>query len=296
MAQGGALLPRITARLHLRARRATSHLLDGQYASIHRGRSLDFTELRDYVVGDEVADIDWKATARTGSPLVRRSAAERRHRVLLVADTGRDLAAAAPSGEPKRDLAIEALGVLGWLAIRHGDETALVLGDAEGIEQAPFLASEAALERGLRRLHSRPRLDGPRSDLPGVLERVRRTVRHRTLLVVAADEVEFDDDLARLVATLAAQHELVWLEIADADPARAGGGRSYDVDGEWTMPAALHRSRRLHEEYDRAQLERRERMRAHLDRHAIPFARLESRDAVVPELLRMLKSRQHART
>ncbi|NLT25425.1 MAG: DUF58 domain-containing protein [Microbacteriaceae bacterium] len=285
------------SRLHLRARRAATHLLDGQYASIHRGRSLDFTDLRDYVVGDEVADIDWKATARTGEPLVRRSAAERRHRVLFALDTGRDLAARSANGEPKRDIAVEAVGVLGWLALRHGDEVGLVLGDAEGLEQLPFRAGEAALERGLRRLHDRPRLDGPRSDLAEVLERVRRTVRHRTLLVVVADETEFDDRIAGLVSTLAAQHEVVWLELADADLGRAAatGRPVYDVDGGWSLPAMLHGDRRLRAEADAAAAERRERMRAHFDRHAVSTARLGARDEVVGELLAMLKARRHAR-
>lgn len=291
------LLNRVRSRLHLGAHRAATHLLDGQYPSIHRGRSLDFTDLREYELGDEVGDIDWKATARTGTPLVRRSAAERRHRILFAVDTGRDLAAVAASGEPKHEIAIQAIGTLGWLALRHGDEVGVVLGDADGVEQLPYRVREAELERALRRVRDRPRLDGARSDLQAVLERVASTVRHRTVLVVVAGEVEFDDELAALVARLAAQHELIWLEIADADPGleRVRGERVYDVDGDWAMPTLLRGHRGLRDELAAAMVERRERMRTHFDRHAVSSARLENVPATVPALLRMLKARRHAR-
>ena len=47
-------------------------MLDGEHGSIHKGRSMDFDDLREYVLGDDVKDLDWKATARSGRPLVKR--------------------------------------------------------------------------------------------------------------------------------------------------------------------------------------------------------------------------------
>lgn len=298
-----SLLNRVKSRLYLRARRAVTHLLDGQYASIHRGRSLDFNDLREYVPGDEIGDIDWKATARSGETLVRRYTAERRHRILFVVDSGRNLGVNSAAGDPKYRLAIETVGVLGWLAIRHGDEVGLLLGDEKSATQLPFRASESALERALWQIEASGKTqDAHRSDLPGLLERVRRTVRHRTALVVIADEIEFDDDLERLISTLAVQHELVWIELADAvlageDAVLVGAGNrgGFDVDGSWSMPSALQLDRRLQREYEAAVAQRRERMRAVFDRHGISVGRVADVDAVAPELLRLLKARRHAR-
>ena len=127
-------------------------MLDGEYGSVFKGRSLDFDDLRAYVPGDEVRDIDWKASARHGSPLIKRYVAVRRQTVLLVADTGRNMAADPVDGETKKDIAVMALGVVGYLAHRHGDVVGLVCGDATGSRTLPAKAGEAHLERLLRRL------------------------------------------------------------------------------------------------------------------------------------------------
>ena len=60
---------------------------------IQVGRGIDFNDLREYVRGDDVKDIDWKASARTRMLLVRRYVAERKHTVVLAVSTGRSMAA-----------------------------------------------------------------------------------------------------------------------------------------------------------------------------------------------------------
>ena len=121
-----ALLPRVKSRLFIHANRRSTNLLEGEYAAITAGRSLDFDDLREYVPGDEVDDIDWKATARTGSPLVKRYKQTRRQDVILAVDTGRGMAAASQGGSPKRDVAILIAGALGYLSLRHGDAVGLI--------------------------------------------------------------------------------------------------------------------------------------------------------------------------
>ncbi|HET8896291.1 MAG TPA: DUF58 domain-containing protein, partial [Protaetiibacter sp.] len=76
------------SKLFIASTLKSMHPLDGGYASLVRGRSLDFEDLRPYEHGDEVRDIDWRATARAGEPMVKRSYAERRHTILFVVDTG----------------------------------------------------------------------------------------------------------------------------------------------------------------------------------------------------------------
>ncbi len=72
-------------------------LAGGRYALVHT-RSLEFDELRPYVPGDDVRDIDWKATARTGHTLIKQFVSEKHHKILIVADTGRNASALTPSG------------------------------------------------------------------------------------------------------------------------------------------------------------------------------------------------------
>lgn len=292
-----SLLSRVKSRLYIRARRQVAHLLEGQYASLHRGRSLDFDDLRDYEPGDEVGDIDWLASARRDSVMVRRYSAERRHRVMFAVAGGKNLSALSSSGEHKHGLAVEAVGVLGWLAIRHGDEVGALIADADDEDIAPFRVSEASLERLLQRILVSAAADAL-SDLKRLLRQVRDRQRRRTLLVVITDEVPVDEELERLIATLSIQHELLWIELDDANPLGAESERSrgsFDVDGSWQIPTLLRDNRRLAEAVETARLERSERLQALFERNAISNAHIATRDEVPTVLLHMLKTRQYDR-
>jgi uncharacterized protein (DUF58 family) len=217
-----SLLHRVKSKMAIFAHRKARGMLDGEYGSVFRGRSLDFDDLRAYVPGDEVRDIDWKATARHGSPLIKRYVAVRRQTVLLIADTGRNMAAEAAGGETKKDIAIMALGVVGYLAHRHGDVVGLVCGDAGGTRSLPAKGGEAHLERLLRHVDATATVDSAASRLEDPLEHVARTVKGRFLLFVVADEIAATPSLARLLRRLRAQHEILWLTVRDAELATAG--------------------------------------------------------------------------
>lgn len=62
--------------------RATSRIIDGSYNSIYKGRSMNFDELREYVAGDDIKDVDWNATARSQKVLVRQYIAEKKHNII----------------------------------------------------------------------------------------------------------------------------------------------------------------------------------------------------------------------
>ena len=72
---------KVKANLSIYARQKTINILDGAYVSVYKGRSMDFDDLRPYVVGDNVKDIDWKSSSRSRNLLIRRFVAEKRHNV-----------------------------------------------------------------------------------------------------------------------------------------------------------------------------------------------------------------------
>ena len=105
-----SLVSKVKGKLSIHVRRRSVALLDGGYASVHKGRSMDFDDLREYAVGDDIRDIDWKASARHGSMLIKRYVAERHFSLIIVMPAGREMAATAAGGEPKRDIAVLAAG------------------------------------------------------------------------------------------------------------------------------------------------------------------------------------------
>ncbi|WP_454698758.1 DUF58 domain-containing protein [Arthrobacter humicola] len=217
-----SLLTRVKSKMSIFAHRKARGMLDGEYGSVFKGRSLDFDDLRAYLPGDEVRDIDWKASARHGSPLIKRYVAVRRQTVLLVTDTGRNMAASSLGGEAKKDVAVMALGVVGYLAHRHGEVVGLVCGDEAESRSLPAKVGEAHLERLLRAVNDSTALTSPRSSIGEQLSYVARNFGQRMLLFVVADEVVPDAGMERVLRRLRAQHEVLWLTVRDAQLAGAG--------------------------------------------------------------------------
>ncbi|MBG6239740.1 uncharacterized protein (DUF58 family) [Mycetocola sp. CAN_C7] len=294
------LLHRVKTKLAIRAHRKVRGLLDGEYVSLFHGKSLDFDDLRAYTPGDDVKDIDWKATARVGAPLTKRYIAARKHAVMLVVDTGRDFAALSASGGPKRDVAVLAAGVMGYLAVRHGDHVGLVAGDADETEHVPFRGTESHLERILGVIHRRTSLTAGPSRLATQLDYVRRTFRRRMILVVFADDGAIDpdnDDELRLLRRLHAQHEILWITVGDADPTLAefADHDMFDVADGRELPAFLRRDSALRADFAASVATRTAASSGLLERIGISSHRLTGDDDVVPGLFRLLEVHNHAR-
>lgn len=129
------VLPPFNARKHLPSRLARLRELDGATSVMLRGQGTEFDSLREYVRGDDVRSIDWRATARRQDPtaggakvMVRTWRPERDRRVIIVIDTGRT-SAARVGDEPRIDTAFEASLLLAALATRAGDRVDLVAFD-----------------------------------------------------------------------------------------------------------------------------------------------------------------------
>ncbi|GAA3669510.1 DUF58 domain-containing protein [Microbacterium marinilacus] len=293
-----SLLTRVRAKLFIRSSLTSMHALDGAYASAARGRSNDFEDLREYEHGDEVRDIDWRATARLRTPMIKRMRATRMHTVLFVVDTGRSMAALAAGDEPKRDLAVMTVGVLGMLALRHDDDFSVVMGDAERVRRLPPRRSEGALEQALRAIDGAATPRSPASARERLLDHVARTISRRMIVVVVTDEAPVGPDTERLLRRLRAQHDLLWVTLRDALPvlptAQAPGAARRDVDSGWEVPGFLHGD----EAVVREVIEQRTAERAHRDALLsaleISHAEIGAREQAVPELLRMLRRRAHA--
>jgi uncharacterized protein (DUF58 family) len=124
-ARAAEILGRVR-RMEVRTNRLVDDALAGRYASVFKGRGMDFDRVRNYVPGDDVRTIDWNVTARTGEPHVKLFTEERELTILLLIDVSAssDFGSVADS---KRELAAEAAGVLAASAIRNRDKVGLIL-------------------------------------------------------------------------------------------------------------------------------------------------------------------------
>ncbi|PRB00620.1 DUF58 domain-containing protein [Microbacterium sp. MYb64] len=302
-----SLLTPVKGKLFIDSTRKSTHALDGAYASLLRGHSLDFDDLRAYEYGDQIRDIDWKATARLGSPVVRRSLATRMHTVLFAVDTGLAMTALAHDEKPKKDLAILAVGVLGLLALRHGDDFCLVSGDSAGVRRREIGRSEAALEHTLRTIDRTVDAASAPSDRDALLSYIARTIARRMIVVVVTDDAPVTDETERLLRRLRVQHDVLWITLRDAEPvlesrpARSTGSGTgpqrarRDVATRWAIPEFLQGDPELAAELHAADAADVAHTEALLRRLEITHVPLAEQDEAVGALLRMLDARSHVR-
>lgn len=218
----GDILNRVRAQLNFDPRavgmRLRSHrVLEGGHTSLQFGRSDDFVDLREYTFGDDVRDIDWKASARNTHLVVRRYVAEKAQEFLLIADTGANLLAVAPSGESKRDLAILSLGAVGLVASAQGDKLSLVYGDDRGSSIEPGKTGEDHLEQILTLLsHVTIEVANP-SNIVRQLEFVAGTLDKRYSIYIVCDQPQVTPELVAAAMTVRGRNAIHWILIEDLD-------------------------------------------------------------------------------
>ena len=297
-----SLVTQVKSRLFIHSPQKSMHALDGAYASLLRGRSLDFEDLRPYEFGDQVRDIDWRATAKHGEPLIKRTKATRKHTVLFLVDSGRGMNALAEDEGSKRDLVLLLTGALGFLTVRHGDDFSVVYGDAAGARRLAPGSSEGSLEHALRAIDRAIARSTAPNDRNALLQYVARNIAKRMIVVIVTDEAPVDDETDRMLRRLKVQHDVLWLTVRDADPVAPfvelrdlTGVSRKDVDTGWAVPDFVHGDAEVLAELAAQEAADTARRHELLRRLEITHAEFGGQDTTVPTLLAMLNRRSHAR-
>jgi uncharacterized protein (DUF58 family) len=233
---GGVIraLPPFTSRKHLPSRLAILRQLDGRSAVRVRGAGTEFDSLRDYVVGDDVRSIDWRATARRNAVVVRTWQPERDRRLILVLDTSRT-SAGRVGDVPRLDAAMDASLLLAALASRAGDRVDFLAGDRQvrarlsGASRNTLLSelvtAMAPLEPAL--------LEADWSMMAGAISALSRR-RSLVVLLTPLEPAAIEESLLPTLATLTRHHRVILASVADPALAAMAGdvsstSRVYDA-------------------------------------------------------------------
>lgn len=208
-------LSKIRTAFALNTGKKTSNILEGDYRSVYRGRSMEFDELAAYTPGDNVHDIDWKASSRADEILVRRYVAERKHYVLFITDTGENMLGDTGAGEPKSLLATLTLGTIAYLCDRAGADYACLRSGADGFDLDLFRAGTTHLET---MLHRTAREMGSKStaSLEEKLLFASEQIRKKKIIVLLTDFVGLLSLNEALIARVSAQNDLMIINMDDA--------------------------------------------------------------------------------
>ncbi|MFI6501575.1 DUF58 domain-containing protein [Nonomuraea typhae] len=236
------VLPPFLSRKHLPSRLAKLRELEGQHPALVRGQGTEFDSLREYVVGDDVRSIDWRASARRHDVVVRTWRPERDRRVLIVLDTGRTSAgrvgaapvplagdmgrppveqlgsrAARPApGWPRLDWSMDAALLLAALAARAGDRVDFLAYD-RAVRAWVSGASRTELLTSLVNAMAPIEAELVEADSPGMVANILSRAKRRCLVVLLTDlnAAALDEGLMPVLPQLSSRHLVLVAAVSD---------------------------------------------------------------------------------
>jgi uncharacterized protein (DUF58 family) len=225
-------------RVEVRTNRLVNDTMVGAYLSHFKGRGMDFEELREYIPGDDVRDIDWNVTHRLGRPFVKRFREERELAAVLAVDVSAS-SGFGSANRTKREFAAEIAATLAFSAAKNGDKVALLLFTDEMELFVPPRKGRRHILRLVRELLLfQPKKRG--TDISGALGFLNHVLHRRALVFLLTDFLHTDGgDHPHPSFSSSSSNELEKIEDEGRERER-GGLNSRDVIAELGLTNTRH--------------------------------------------------------
>lgn len=198
-------------RIQICTNRVVTDVFAGEYHSVFKGRGMEFEEVREYQVGDDVRTIDWNVTARTGRPHVKLFREERELTVMILAD----VSASGSFGTVQRlksELIAEFCAVLAFAAITNNDKIGLIL-FSDRIEK--YIPPKKGVTHVLRIIRELLYFSAERkgTDISKALEFLSKVTTRLTVSFLVSDFL--DEGYDRALSIAAKRHDLIAVSVSD---------------------------------------------------------------------------------
>lgn len=213
----------ILSRVHqieLKTNRLVNDTLAGQYHSAFKGQGMNFDEVREYNPGDEVKNIDWNVTARTGKPFIKQFVEERELTIMLMIDVSAS-GLFGSNDQTKRDLAAELGSMFAFSAIRNRDKVGLILFSDHIEHYLPPRKGNNHVLRVIRDvLFFKPK--GVKTDISKALDHANQMLHRKTVIVLISDfwlnepYEKNEEQLIKKMDVTNRKHDLIAISVSDA--------------------------------------------------------------------------------
>jgi uncharacterized protein (DUF58 family) len=206
----GEILKKVR-QIEIQTRRAVNEVFAGEYKSVFRGQGMEFSEVREYQIGDDVRRIDWNVTARYSHPYIRIMNEERELTVYFAVDISSSTQFGTAE-QFKSELAAEVCSVLSFSAIRNGDKVGMISFSDRIEKYIPPRKGKSNAMRVIREILFGEHRAG-KTDLSSSLEYLFRVARKKSVVFIVSDFYELDFNQS--LKTLANKHDVILLHIVD---------------------------------------------------------------------------------
>jgi len=198
-------------RIEISTRSIVNEVFSGEYHSVFKGRGMEFAEVREYQMGDDVRTIDWNVSARMGHPFIKVFEEERELTVMFLVDVSSS-GSFGTAKQFKREIAAELAAVLAFSAIKNNDKVGLII-FSDKIEK--FISPRKGKKHVLRVIREilfyKPKES--RTDLNVGLEYLSRIIKRKSTVFLISDFLTEDFEKSLQVANK--KHDIVAISITD---------------------------------------------------------------------------------
>ena len=297
-ARAAEILGRVR-RMEVRTNRLVDDSMAGRYASVFKGRGMDFDRVRNYVPGDDVRTIDWNVTARTGEAHIKLFTEERELTILLMIDVSApwDFGSVADS---KRELAAEAAGVLAASAIRNRDKVGLILfSDAVELYIPPGKGRMHIMRLIRETLFFKPKQGG--TDISKALDFANQVIHRKSVIFLVSDfnlGTPFEERLYHLRNKLQVtnrRHDLIAVSVTDPrEESLPDVGRILIEDAESGQVVEIDTGNaKVRAAYEKQARKRREMTAFHVRSLGVDLLEFVNGKTWLPALMAFFNSRRH---
>ena len=277
---------RLSARnLALTSKTPARSILAGAHRSRFRGRGMDYLESRGYQPGDDIRNMDWRVTARSGHPHVKVYEEERERPVVSLVDLSPGMFFAT-RGAFKSVVAARAAALIGWATARHGDRCGALLFNGGHKELRPMGGQRGVLRliRALAQATDPARgglpVDTDGNSLNEALQRLRRVARPGSLVFILSDFYAIDDDTKRHLKELRKHNDVVACQIYDVLETEPPPPGRYPVTNGKQRSVLDVSLREQRERYARYFAQHHQAVRELMQQSAVPLIRISTTDDV----------------
>lgn len=280
---------KIKANISISSNKKTSNILEGTYTSVYRGKSMNFENLREYVINDDVKDIDWKSSARSASLLVKQFIAEKKHNVMLVMDTGLKMSADTDLHESKKNVALFTAGTIGYIVIKNSDYVGMTYYLKDKIKYRPFRYNLYNLEEYL--LEYDKYATDTDVDINELLKYVYKNIAKRMIVFIITDMAGIDNIKPSVLKALIQRHDALIVNINDNTMT---GDNVYDINQNKYLPNFLLKDEKLNQLEKNLRADLIKRNTTKLAKYGVSMASISSIKEISTKIIELLEEHKYA--
>ncbi len=278
-------------RIELKSGKLVSDTFSGQYLSIFKGKGIEFADVREYIPGDDIRDIDWNITARLRKPYVKKYDEERELTLLVACDVSASNLFGT-SSTFKNETAAELSALFLFSALKNSDKTGLYLfSDRTELYITPRKGKNHILRIIREMLAFKP--SSPGTNISEALKNINKLLKRKAIIILISDFL--DEGFEKAAAVTQKKHDLIPVILSDKvetqlpsmpailnyKDAESGFKSAIDLSDPKTLDA-----------YNGQAKERREKLKNFFTSHKIDFMEISAGDDIYSPVIEFFKKRK----